>query len=50
MTAQRNYERYIERYAKKHGITKEQAKTHYLAKSVKEYYDEEECIGEDGKQ
>lgn len=49
MAAQSNYERYVERYAQKHEITKEQAKDHYLVKSAKEYYDEKERIGEDGK-
>lgn len=43
--AQGNYERYLERYAKHNGISKEQAKEHFVVKEVKKAYFEEENGG-----
>lgn len=36
------YEQYVERYARSVGITVEEAETHAIVQSVKEYYEEEE--------
>lgn len=35
-----DFERYLERYCKKHEISPEEAKEHYLVKEVKVYYEE----------
>lgn len=41
MSAQSDYERYVERYARNRNISVEQAKEHKLVKAVKKYYYEE---------
>lgn len=35
-----DFEAYLERYCKKHNITKEEAEAHALVKEVKKYYEE----------
>lgn len=46
--AKSDFERYVERYSVKHGLTKEQAEEHKVVQDVKEYYEEKES-GKDGK-
>lgn len=41
MSAQSDYERYLERYARHHHISVEEAKEHKLVKLTKEYYEKE---------
>ena len=45
MSAQSDYERYVERYAKHHHISVEQAKEHALVKAYKEHRENEEEQG-----
>lgn len=35
-----DYEIYLEKYATKHEITKEEAESHYIVREVKKYYEE----------
>lgn len=35
-----DYEEYLERYCRKHKITKEEAESHALVKEIKKYYEE----------
>lgn len=37
-----DYERYLERYCIKHGISKEEAKDHALVRAVKAQYDKKD--------
>ena len=34
-----DYNRFLERYCTKHGISKEEAETHQLVKEMKQYYE-----------
>lgn len=45
MSVQSDYERYVERYAKHHRISVEQAKEHKLVKEYREYRENEEEQG-----
>lgn len=37
--ANKDYERYLERYCRQYGCTREEAEKHQLVKDVKEYYE-----------
>ena len=37
--ANKDYERYLERYCKMYGYTREEAEKHQIVKDVKEYYE-----------
>ena len=37
-----DFEEYVQKYAEKHGISVEEAKTHAIVKNVKKSYDEDE--------
>ena len=37
--ANKDYERYLERYCKMYGYTREEAEKHQMVKDVKEYYE-----------
>lgn len=37
-----NFEEYVQKYAEKHGISVEEAKTHAIVKNVKKSYGEDE--------
>lgn len=37
--ATKDYERYLERYCRQYGCTREEAEEHQLVKDVKEYYE-----------
>ena len=37
--ANKDYERYLERYCKTYGYTREEAEKHQIVKDVKEYYE-----------
>ena len=39
--ANKDYERYLERYCKMYGYTREEAEKHQMVKDVKEYYEKE---------
>ena len=45
MDAVKDYELYVEKYARDRGITKEEAKSHALVRNAKEYYEEESKRG-----
>ena len=45
--AEYNYEKYAEKYAVKHNISVEEAKTHAMVRNAKDFY-EKACSDEEG--
>ena len=43
--ANKDYERYLERYCKMYGYTREEAEKHQIVKDVKEYYEKGRVFG-----